>query len=110
MDRDGEDEFCVNPKAKKGKKSKGAKAEGSSTKPIKHSAETFQLFSKLKLDAPITTADIPDLLEKLEEQLKDYKEKVATWEEKKEEMKKKILEGADGEEEKAEEEEKKADE
>merc|ERR1712226_1250660 len=86
---DREEEFFFAPtKGKKSKsKSKGEKTEGG-PKPIKHDAGTFQLFSKLKLDAPITTDDIPALLEKLEAQLADYKNQVKEWEEKKEEMKK----------------------
>merc|ERR1712187_888636 len=90
---DREEEFYFAPtKAKASKsKNKGGKAEGSSSKPIKHNAETFRLFDQLKLDAPITTDDIPSLLEKLEEQLEMYKGKVKTWEEKRDEMKRKIL-------------------
>merc|ERR1711924_502097 len=82
---DREEEFFFAPtKGKKTKsKSKGGdKAEGGS-KPIKHDANTFQLFSKLKLDAPITTDDIPALLEKLEAQLEDYQGKVKSWQEEK---------------------------
>merc|ERR1712151_564747 len=67
------------------------KSEGGS-KPIKHNAETFRLFDQLKLDAPITTDEIPGLLEKLEAQLVDYNAKVKQWELKREEMKRKILE------------------
>merc|ERR1740138_1804336 len=91
---DREDEYFFAPT--KGKKAKGkaktaTKSEGGS-KPIKHNAETFRLFDQLKLDAPITTADIPALLEKLDEQLIMYQGKVKKWEEKREEMKRKILE------------------
>merc|ERR1712187_751250 len=98
-------------KGKKGKsKQKGAKSEGSS-KPIKHNAETFRLFDQLKLDAPITTEEIPAILEKLEAQLEDYNAKVKVWEQKREEMKRKILEeGVMPEEEEKKEEEKEADE
>jgi len=96
--KDAEEEMffaATKVKAKKGKK----KADGaSSAKPIKHNAETFQLFDKLKLDAPINTDDVPPLLVKLEEQLADYKEKVKTWETKREELKAKILAGEDVEE------------
>merc|ERR1711972_936003 len=61
-----EDEFFMMPsKQKKSKGKKSAKAEGSA-KPIKHNAETFRLFDQLKLDAPITTDEVPALLEKLE--------------------------------------------
>merc|ERR1712110_1319600 len=74
-----------------GKKGKTKSEKDSTSKPIKHDANTFQLFSKLKLDAPITTDDVPALLEKLEAQLEDYQNKVKDWEEKKEEMKRKIL-------------------
>merc|ERR1719291_1497678 len=90
---DREEEFYFVPTAKKKSKSKnkGAKAEGSA-KPIKHNAETFRLFDQLKLDAPITTDDIPAILEKLEAQLESYKGKVKEWEEKRDEMKRKILE------------------
>merc|ERR1719446_1628655 len=78
-------------KGKKNKAKKGGKTEGGS-KPIKHNAETFRLFDQLKLDAPITTDEIPAILEKLEAQLVDYNNKVKEWEEKREEMKRKILE------------------
>jgi len=89
---DREEFFFVPTAKKKGKKSKGSSAAAGSSKPIKHNAETFRLFDQLKLDAPITTDDIPALLEKLEEQLESYKGKVKEWEEKREEMKRKILE------------------
>jgi len=94
--QDREDEtFFVNPKAKN-KKNKGQKAaEGNegAGKPIKHNANTFQLFHSLKLDAPITTDDVPALLEKLEAQLVDYKDKVKEWEVNKDGMKATILAG-----------------
>merc|ERR1719507_1127813 len=90
---DRDDEFYYAPTAKKKNKgkNKGAQAVGGS-KPIKHNAETFRLFDQLKLDAPITTDDIPAILEKLETQMAHYKEKVKVWEEKRDEMKKKIIE------------------
>jgi len=88
--RDEDTYFMPTKKGKKGKTNKAK--DSSSSKPIKHNAETFKLFEKLKLDAPITTDVIPDLIEKLEEKLKDYKAKVEEWEEKREEMKRKILE------------------
>merc|ERR1712151_542757 len=85
-------------KAAKKKGSKG-KAEGGSSKPIKHNAETFQLFDQLKLDAPITTAEIPDTVTKLEELLANYQKKVKDWEITREEQKHKILAGEDEEDE-----------
>eukprot|EP00928_Gymnodinium_smaydae_P085836 TRINITY_DN694_c0_g2_i1.p2 TRINITY_DN694_c0_g2~~TRINITY_DN694_c0_g2_i1.p2 ORF type:complete len:417 (-),score=167.58 TRINITY_DN694_c0_g2_i1:93-1157(-) len=103
---DRDEEFFFAPlKGKKANKSKSAKAE-SSSKPIRHNAETFQLFSKLKLDAPITTDDVPPLLEKLNAQLEDYQQKVKTWEVEREERKRKILEGDDEAQEKEKEKEK----
>jgi len=84
------------------KKAKASKAKGKKeSKAIKHNAETFRLFSQLKLDAPVTTDDIPALVEKLEEQKKMYEEKIAVWREKREEMKAKILAGESLEEEDA---------
>merc|ERR1712083_317608 len=77
----------------KSKSKKGGAKEGGKAKPIKHNAETFKLFDQLKLNAPITTEDIPALLEKLEEQLEGYREKVKEWEIKKDAQKKAILEG-----------------
>merc|ERR1719343_1338955 len=78
---------------------KGKKSKASKTKTIKHSAETFQLFAQLKLDAPITLDDIPPTLEKLEAELEKYQVKVKEWEKNKDEMKAKILAGAVEEEE-----------
>merc|ERR1711920_1047584 len=95
-DRDEEYYYAPTAKGKKSKGKKGAKADGSSAKPIKHNAETFRLFDQLKLNAPITTDEVPPLLEQLQEKLK-------VWEETKEEQKKKILAGLDVEEEKEEE-------
>merc|ERR1712187_406828 len=94
LKKEDRDEFWFAPttKGKKGKSNKkGGKSEGGS-KPIKHNAETFRLFDQLKLDAPITTDEIPAILEKLEAQLVDYNAKVKVWEEKREEMKRKIME------------------
>merc|ERR1711957_595529 len=89
-----EEMMFVNPKTKN-KKSKGAKAaeSGEGGKPIKHNANTFQLFHSLKLDAPITTDDVPPLMEKLEAQLVDYNSKVKHWEENKDAIKAKMIAG-----------------
>merc|ERR1711972_1120212 len=104
-DRDEEYYLAPSAKGKKSKGKKGAKAEGSTAKPIKHNAETFRLFDQLKLNAPITTDEVPALLEQLQEKLADYQQKVKVWEETKEEQKKKILAGLDVEEEEKEEKE-----
>jgi len=102
-----DEEFYFMPTKAKKTKSKNKGSAAQSGKSIKHNAETFQLFDKLKLDAPLTTDDIPALLEKLEVQLEEYKAKVKEWEEKREDMKKAILEGlAEIEEKKTEEESK----
>jgi len=100
-----EEEFYYAPTATKKKgKSKNKGGAGGGSKPIKHNAETFKLFDQLKLNAPITTDDIPGTLEKLEEQLTMYQEKVKAWEINKEEKKKAILEGTYEEKEEAKEE------
>merc|ERR1712083_957066 len=99
--KDERDEFWFEPT--KNKKTKGkAKSgkEGGSAKPIKHNAETFKLFDKLKLDAPVVLDDIPATLEKLESMLEKYLEKVKEWEKTKEARKAAILAGEDVEEEK----------
>jgi len=93
-DRD-EEMYWAPTAGKKGKKAK--KADGAS-KAIKHNAETFKLFTSLKMDCPVTTDDIPKTLEKLEEELENYTQKIKKWEEEKEERKKKIMQGGDEEE------------
>merc|ERR1719401_1600470 len=97
-DREEEEYYFAPTKTKASKSKHKGKADGGSSKPIKHNAETFQLFDKLKLDAPITVDDIPPLLEKLEEQLAVYKKKVEEWQVNRDEMKRKILEGNTAEE------------
>merc|ERR1712113_1244231 len=93
MGKDDRDEFYLEPTAK-GKKGKiKPKKDESSSKPIKHNAETFQLFDKLKLDAPITTDDVPALLEKLDAKLVEFNSKVKKWEEQREDLKERILAG-----------------
>merc|ERR1719353_1631410 len=88
-DRDEEFYFAAT-KSKKGKKGAAKKEEGKG-KSINHDVATFQLFDKLKLDAPVTTDEIPSLIEKLEKLLEDYNEKVKKWEETREEQKRTIL-------------------
>merc|ERR1719313_1238344 len=87
---DREEEFFFAPTKKKAAKGKQAKKDDTK---IKHNAATFKLFDALKLDAPLTTEEIPGILEKLEEQLKMYQEKVKKWEQTKEEQKRAIMEG-----------------
>jgi len=99
-----DEEFYYAPTRKgKSSKSKGKKAEGSA-KPIKHNAETFKLFASLKLDAPITTDDIPACLEKLQTQMEDFQAKIKDWEKSRDERKAKILAGEEVEEPEAKEE------
>merc|ERR1712139_602344 len=76
---------------KKGKKGKAPAADTKKT--IKHNAETFQLFDKLKLDPPITLADIPPILEKLDAKMEMYQQKVKDWEANKDAIKAKMLSG-----------------
>jgi len=89
-----DEEFYYAP-TKKGKasKSKGKKEGGGSAKPIKHNAETFKLFATLKIDAPITTDDIPATLEKLEAEMETFQAKIKDWEKSRDERKAKILAG-----------------
>merc|ERR1712050_38361 len=92
---DRADEWYFCPTKKKGAPKKGkASGDDSAKKPIKHNAETFKLFDTLGLEAPITVADVPPLLEKLEKQITACQEKVDAWEAQKEEMKQKILDGS----------------
>jgi len=94
-----EEEFYLTP-TKKGKASKNKnKKEGGSAKPIKHNAETFKLFATLKIEAPITTDDIPATLEKLEAEMQSFQAKIKEWEKSRDERKAKILAGESIEEE-----------
>jgi len=97
--KEDREEFYFAPTGKSKKKSgKKAKGEGAA-KPIRHNAETFRLFDKLKIEAPITTDDVPSRLEQLEQQLEDYRQKVEAWEKTREQKKEKILRGEYNEEE-----------
>merc|ERR1719453_2776215 len=88
-----EEEFYYAPtKKSKASKAKGKK-EGGSAKPIKHNAETFKLFATLKIEAPITTDDIPATLEKLEAEMATFQAKIKEWEKSRDEMKAKIMAG-----------------
>jgi len=105
-----DEEYYYAPTRKpKASKNKNKAAGASSTaKPIKHNAETFKLFASLKIDAPITTDDIPAVLEKLEAEMATFQGKIKEWELKRDERKAKIMAGEkdeDEEEEKAEEKE-----
>merc|ERR1712190_541259 len=78
--KEDREEYYFEPLAKKkGKSKQKGKGEAGGNKPIKHNAETFRLFDQLKLDAPITTDQIPGILEKLEEKLESYQNKVKEW-------------------------------
>merc|ERR1719431_1394705 len=90
--KEDREEFYFVPTAKKKSKGKNKSSKGEASKAIKHNAATFSLFDALKVDAPITTDDIPATLEKLEAKLDEYTEKVKQWEEQREELKRKILE------------------
>jgi len=88
-----EEEFYYAP-TRKGKASKNkGKKEGGSAKPIKHNAETFKLFATLKIEAPITTDDIPATLEKLEAEMETFQAKIKEWEKSRDDKKAKILAG-----------------
>merc|ERR1712037_765566 len=91
--KEDREEFYFAPTGKSKKKGGKKNKEGGSSKPIKHNAETFRLFDKLKLEAPITTDDVPAKLEQLEAQLADFRVKVKDWERTRDEKKAKILAG-----------------
>jgi len=82
-DRAADGALLVGTKAKKGfkvgGKNNGSEKEGKS-KAIKHTAGTLESFTKLKMKAPTTTADLPDLLKKLEDACASLKKDIADWE------------------------------
>uniref|UniRef100_A0A7S0ZNP3 Uncharacterized protein n=1 Tax=Noctiluca scintillans TaxID=2966 RepID=A0A7S0ZNP3_NOCSC len=86
-----EEEFYFAPTKKK-TAAKGSKVKKPDSKAIKHTMYTFQLFEKLKIDAPITTDDLPGTLAALEAQMASYNDKIKEWEAKRDELKRKILE------------------
>lgn len=61
------------------KKQKKPGDSAPAAKPIKHNAATFSLFKSLELDAPLSTDEVPALLEKLEGLLEDYKAGWIAW-------------------------------
>ena len=92
----------------------GLGVRGEAAKPIRHYVDTLKLFKQLELDAPMTTEEVPALLEKLEGMLEDYEAgeqkamdwekmsrdsccdsqvKVKEWEGTREQQKRRILEG-----------------
>jgi len=81
-DRDAEF-YLVPTKGKKGLKGKKQSEDGADTKgkKIKHTADTFKIFEQVKLPAPMTTLDVPSLIEKLEKSLGELNVKVKNWEE-----------------------------
>merc|ERR1719174_932426 len=93
--RDEEFFFAPTKAGKKKGKNKGDKAEDKSSGAIKHNMETFQLFSQLKLDAPLLSSDIPATLQKLEEMMESFSEKVKAWEAKRDAARERIAAGLD---------------
>jgi len=88
-----DDEYYYAPSKSKAKTGKAKKETGKQQ--IKHNAVTFKLFKELDLDAPITTDDIPEVLQKLEVKMQFYQDKIQEWEANREEMKRKIMAGED---------------
>lgn len=77
-----EEEFCFGTGKKKSKnKQKGNKkaAVASMDDKIKHTVESIQIFSNLKITPPVRVAELPDIIVKLKEQQKGYEAKVAKW-------------------------------
>lgn len=81
------------------KKSKAAKKAKAAATQIRHNAVTFKLFKELDLDAPITTDDIPAVIEQLEKKTKYYEDQLAEWEATREQRKAAILAGEDSDDE-----------
>merc|ERR1712194_842750 len=66
-----------------GLKTGAGKAAGegvTKSKAIKHTAGTLESFTKLKMKAPTTTSDLPELVTKLEAACVSLKEEIAAWE------------------------------
>jgi len=72
-------------KSGKNKKDKNKENKKTKTSNIKHDVETIQIFSNLKLSPPATTAEIPELVEKLNAKLVELRVGQKTWEAKREE-------------------------
>jgi len=82
-DRASEGAFLSGIKGRKALKTGAGKAAGegvTKSKAIKHTAGTLESFTKLKMKAPTTTADLPDLVTKLEAACVSLKEEIAAWE------------------------------
>lgn len=62
------------------KKNLKKKNQGGDKKTIKHTADTFAIFDKLKVPAPMNVGDVTPLMEKLQKTLAEYNEKVSVWE------------------------------
>jgi hypothetical protein len=76
-----EDFFFSGGKSKSKNKTKGKKktTEVSENDKIKHTVESIQIFSTLKIAPPVKVSDIPACMEKLSKQLETYQEKVVKW-------------------------------
>lgn len=48
-------------------------------KAVKHTAESLQIFKDMKIAAPMTLGDIPEILKALEAKMGGVKEKAAKW-------------------------------
>lgn len=83
------------------KKNKAAKKAKAAATQIRHNAVTFKLFKELDLDAPITTDDIPAIIEQLEKKTKYYEDQLAEWEATRDAKKAAILAGDDSDDEAA---------
>jgi len=89
--KENRDEYFFAPKSKAKATKHGGKQKVAS-KAIKHNVETFKLFEKLKLDAPMTIDDIPECLKQLESSLEDYNIKIKEFEAFNAERKRQIME------------------
>jgi len=46
---------------------------------VRHTVESIQIFSNLKITPPVRVSELPDIIVKLNEQMKGYQVKVAKW-------------------------------
>jgi len=89
--KENRDEYFFAPKSK-AKASKHGGKQKVASKAIKHNVETFKLFEKLKLGAPMTIDDLPECLNQLEASLADYNNKIKEFEVFNAERKRQIME------------------
>merc|ERR1712039_269063 len=85
-------DYFVPPTKSKHKQQKGKLKKADGSQVIKHNVMSFSLFEKLEMDPPLSTDELPTTIEKLQEQLAEYKAEIAVWEARREEVRRIRLE------------------